>query len=91
MLQIHLLEKPVNLGSAHVQGSNVVEDSWRDVDTAGAAARAEVDNLGGGLLTIALDSDPSSAVGSIGVVRWVKRHDWRTIVVSPATGTKALE
>jgi hypothetical protein len=55
----HLLEEPVDLGAADIKRSNVVEDGGGDVDAVGAAAGAQVDDAGGGLVAVALDGDPS--------------------------------
>lgn len=90
VFSVYLLEKPVDLGSANVQGSNVVKDSWRNIDPVRAAARAQVNNLCGGLAAISLDGDPFPAVGTVGIVCRVERHHWRAVVVSPTAGTEAL-
>jgi len=55
----NLLEEPVNLDATNVKGSNVVKDGGGNVDAAVAAAGAEIDDTGGGLVAVALDGDPS--------------------------------
>lgn len=87
---LHLLEKPVNLDTSHIKGRNVVEDVRSDINAVRTAAGAQVNDLCGSLVTIALDGDPFSAVGTIGIVGSVERHNRGAVVIGAAASTETL-